>query len=136
MSYHLFWGIWIALALVAGVGLGLILRRQPVEPEEEIIHLGTERAETAMALDEEPVSIGTRSVNVWLENWRATGSQVRVDQYELDVRLEWTKTDGSDGSWEGVVTFPNDLALVPTAWLKEELTDLLLRAARHRLSVL
>lgn len=76
-----------------------------------------------------------RNVNVWVTNWHWTGSDVPVPQAEVDLKLEWVDEDGAEHEWESTVTFPNDLQLVPVAWLKDELEDLILRVARKRLGV-
>lgn len=76
-----------------------------------------------------------RNVNLFVRNWQWTGSNVQTPQATADVELHWTANDGSAQVWSGTVTFPNDLQLVPVAWVKEELTDLIVRAARKRLGI-
>lgn len=75
------------------------------------------------------------SVNIWMADWRWTGKNVRTPEAEVDIRLEWTGADGLPREWEGTATFPDDLQLVPVAWVKEELEDLIIRAARKRLGI-
>lgn len=75
------------------------------------------------------------NVNVWISNWHATGIDVPVPQYEVDLTIEWNDRAGAPHSWTGTAVFPNDLQLVPVAWLKDVLEDLLLRCARKRLGV-
>ena len=76
-----------------------------------------------------------RNVNLFVQNWRWTGATVPAPQAEVDVEIHWTNEDGQARQWSGTVTFPNDLQLVPVEWIKEELEDLLLRAARKRLGI-
>ncbi len=75
------------------------------------------------------------NVNMWVDNWHATGNTVPVPQYTVDVTLEWVDAEGNSRSWTGTPTFPNDLQDVPAAWLKDMLTDLILRVARKKLRV-
>lgn len=75
------------------------------------------------------------NVNVFISNWQWTGSNVQTPQATVDIELYWKDNAGADHSWTGTATFPNDLQLVPVAWVKEELESLLLRAARKRLGV-
>ncbi len=76
-----------------------------------------------------------KNINLWIDNWRWTGTDVPTPQARVDVRLEWTGDDGGAREWEGILTFPNDLQDVPVAWVKESLTDLMIRAARARLGI-
>ncbi len=76
-----------------------------------------------------------RSVNINILNWRSTGKKVSVDQYETDITLSWVDDNGQQQTWSGTAQFPNDLALVSAAWLKEVLIELLMRAARKRLGI-
>ena len=75
------------------------------------------------------------NVNLWIQNWRWTGVNVQTPQAKVDLTLQWTAADGTPKSWSGTATFPNDLQLVPVEWVKEEMTDLLLRAVRKRLGM-
>ncbi len=74
-------------------------------------------------------------VNVWLTNWTDTGETVPCPKYTVDLRIEWVNAAGAAKSRTETPTFPNDLQLVPAAWLKEEMRDLMLRAARKRFGV-
>lgn len=76
-----------------------------------------------------------RNVNVFLTNWHWTGQSVLTPQATVDLEIQWVDEEGSDQQWSGTATFPNDLRLVPVAWLKEKLEELLLEAARKRLGV-
>ena len=76
-----------------------------------------------------------KHVNNFITNWQWTGSSVQTPQATVDLELQWTNEDGSPGQWAGIATFPNDLQLVPVAWIREELEDLLIRVARHQLGI-
>lgn len=75
------------------------------------------------------------NVNVWISNWHDTGKKAQVSQYEVELTIEWNDRAGVPHSWTGTAVFPNDLQLVPIAWLKDLLEELLLRCARKRLGV-
>lgn len=74
-----------------------------------------------------------KNINVSVTNYTNLGTQVLVDQYSVDLQIDWTKNDGSPGATTQTVTFPNILgnAGISNAWLKEHLTRLLLDALRE-----
>jgi len=74
------------------------------------------------------------NISIFIDNWQWTGSTVPTPQATVDVEIQWTNETGPH-TWSGTVRFPNDLADVPVAWVKEELEDLLIRAARKKLRV-
>jgi len=74
----------------------------------------------------------TRNVNLIISEITPTGQTVNVDQYEIELTAQWTGADGQSRERTETVRFPNILAQVPGTWLKEELTDLLIRAARKK----
>jgi hypothetical protein len=76
-----------------------------------------------------------REVNVCLTNWRAAGISVPTPQYKVELRMDWLTDDGAPKTRTVTVTFPNDLQLMSVSWLKDELKDLLIRAARKRFDV-
>ena len=78
---------------------------------------------------------GASSVNVWMTNWTDTGTTVPCSKFTVDWHAEWLNAAGEAKSKTATLTFPNDLQLVPASWLKEELQDLVLRAARKRFGV-
>lgn len=71
-----------------------------------------------------------REVNVIWGNWKATGSNVSVPQYSIDVTYNWVDDAGAPHTATRTVLFPNFLQQVPAAWVQDELKDLMLRAAR------
>jgi len=74
-----------------------------------------------------------RNVNVTIENYQATGAQVLVDQYSVDLFIEWIKNDGTPGSVSQTILFPNILGnpAISNQWLKQHLTELMLAALRE-----
>lgn len=76
-----------------------------------------------------------RNVNLYLNNWQWTGQDVPCPQATVDLELHWTGDDGQPHEWSDVAAFPNDLQLVPVEWVKQEIEDLLIRAARKRLGI-
>lgn len=74
--------------------------------------------------------MAAQNVNVWFSGWRATGNTVNTPQYEVTVRYQWTDDAGVTHEDERTVRFPNVLAQLPAAWVKEEMQTLLLKAAR------
>lgn len=76
-----------------------------------------------------------RNVNVYTENWRWTGQEVLTPQAKVDLTINWIDDDGAPHEWSGTATFPNDLQLVPVAWVREVIEDLMLRAARIQLGI-
>ena len=72
-----------------------------------------------------------RNVNLWVTGITATGNSVPVPQYEIELTAQWIANDGTAKERTETVRFPNILAQVPAAWLKEHLTELLIDAARQ-----
>ncbi len=71
-----------------------------------------------------------RSVNLTITSIEKTGQQIAVDQYEVTIGAEWTDADGQIRTRTETVRFPNLLGQMTGVWLKENLTDLLIRGAR------
>lgn len=76
-----------------------------------------------------------REVNVYTTNWKATGKNVSVPQYSVDVTLNWVNNAGVTHTRSETLKFPNFLQNMGAADLKEWLTELMLREARQRLGV-
>ncbi len=74
-------------------------------------------------------------VNVWMENWHATGVKVPIDQYEVDITVHWTDDAGERQERARTVQFPNILADVPALWLKRKMERLMLEALRKKLDM-
>jgi len=76
-----------------------------------------------------------REVNIYTGNWQATGKNISVPQYSVNVTVNWIKEDGTPMTRSETLRFPNFLANVGAADLKEWLTDLMIREIRQRLGV-
>jgi hypothetical protein len=73
-----------------------------------------------------------RNVNVTIENFRQTGSNVPFPQYAVDLDVSWTNAAGENRQHSETVLFPNILAQMPAAWLKQELQELVFKAVRQQ----
>lgn len=76
-----------------------------------------------------------RNVNLYISNWQWTGNSVQTPQATVDLELYWLDENDVLQNWSGTATFPNDLQLVPVAWVRQELEDLLIRAVRKQLGI-
>lgn len=76
-----------------------------------------------------------RNVNVFFSGWIKTGTRVQFDQWRTSMTINYVDDTGAPQTWTGNVTFPNDLSLAPAEWLKEELSELIIRVARKRLGI-
>jgi len=74
-----------------------------------------------------------REINLFTSNWKATGKNISVPQYSVDVTINWTADDGTPNTRSETLRFPNFLQNVGAADLKEWLTELMTREARQRL---
>lgn len=75
----------------------------------------------------------TQEINLYTNNWKATGKNISVPQYSVDVTLNWIDNEGIAHTRSETLKFPNFLQNVGAADLKEWLTELMLREARERL---
>lgn len=75
-----------------------------------------------------------REVNLYTSNWQATGKTISVPQYSVDVTINWIADDGTPNTRSETLRFPNFLANVGAADLKEWLTELMLRETQQRLA--
>lgn len=76
-----------------------------------------------------------KGVNIYTTNWRATGKNISVPQYSVNVTIMWTDKLGVQKERSETLLFPNFLQTVGAADLKEWLTDLMIREARQRLEI-
>ncbi len=76
-----------------------------------------------------------REVNLFVNNWKATGVQIKVPQYTVDVTINWIDNAGFSHTKSETLKFPNFLQSVGAEDLKEWLTELMLREARQQLGV-
>ena len=75
------------------------------------------------------------NLNVWLTDWKKTGVNVQVPQYSVQVRLQFTKSDGEFVDRTETLKFPNVLSTFTAAELKEILERIIVDEARERLGV-
>lgn len=78
---------------------------------------------------------GGKEVNIFVNNWKATGKNISVPQYSVNLTINWTDATGASFTATETLLFPNFLSRVGTADLKEWLTELMVREARERLGV-
>ena len=74
-----------------------------------------------------------RELNLFTSNWKATGKNISVPQYSVNVTLNWIDNDGEAHTASETLRFPNFLQNVGAADLKEWLTELMIREAREGL---
>jgi len=74
-----------------------------------------------------------REVNLFVNNWQATGKNISVPQYTVDVTLNWIDNEGLTHTRSETLKFPNFLQKVGAQDLKDWLTELMIREARERL---
>lgn len=76
-----------------------------------------------------------KEVNVYFEGWHATGNNVSIPQYEVDITLEWTRNDGSKGTRTETAKFPNVLGQLTLSELREWMENIVIAEMRQRLEV-
>ncbi len=76
-----------------------------------------------------------REVNVYTSNWRKTGANVQVPQYELTVRFQWVDAAGVSHEGERTARFPNVLAQMSAEYVAERMKGMLLDYARQELGI-
>ena len=74
-----------------------------------------------------------REVNLFVNNWQATGKNISVPQYSVDVTINWTDNEGLPHTRSETLKLPNFLSKVGAEDLKDWLTELMIREARERL---
>lgn len=72
-------------------------------------------------------------MDVWLTNWHKTGLTIPVDQYEVDITLEWVDGVGVAHAHSQTVKVPNIFAAAPPAWLKDQFQRMALDRLRKML---
>lgn len=72
-----------------------------------------------------------REVNVQFSGWRATGANVQVPQYEVNVTYNWVTNAGETRTRTRLVRFPNFFQQIPAEIVQEELQDMMIRAVRR-----
>jgi hypothetical protein len=75
----------------------------------------------------------TQQINLFVNGWRATGKNISVPQYSVNVRIDWIDNEGLPHTASETLLFPNFLSRVGAADLKAWLTELMIREAQQRL---
>ncbi len=71
-----------------------------------------------------------------ITNWRQTGLNVQIPQYEFTLELWWTRPDGTKGhSGPTIYRYPNDLASMPVAVRKAFAEEQIMAVARVNLGI-
>lgn len=76
-----------------------------------------------------------KGTNIYTSNWRATGKNISVPQYSVNVTINWTDKLGVEQTRSETILFPNFLQTVGAADLKDWPTELMIREARQRLEI-
>lgn len=76
-----------------------------------------------------------REVNIYVNKWAATGKNISVPQYSVNLTISWVDSIGVVRIASETLVFPNFLQSVGAEDLKEWLTELMMREARQRLGV-
>lgn len=76
-----------------------------------------------------------RNVNLFVSDLTATGATPQVARYEVAIMAEWVDVEGVPQTRTEPELFPDILAEMSPAWLKENLTDLVLKAARVKYGI-
>lgn len=122
--------IWIGIViLLIGVIIYLVRHYNQNRIKEYLENLPTRAQTLNLELHR---NVG---VNIYTGNWKATGKNVSVPQYSIDVTIQWTDKLGVQQERTETLLFPNALQRVGAADLKEWLTELMVREARERLGV-
>ena len=120
--------ILVTLLIVAVIAIVVVVREYRKKALASLAEITT-RTQT---LD---VPLTATGVNIYTGNWKATGKNISVPQYRVDVTINWTSADGTNKTKMETLLFPNALSRVGAADLKDWVTDLLISEARERLGV-
>ena len=71
-----------------------------------------------------------RNINISYSNFRI-GTSVTIQRRLIDITVDWIDDSGIQQTRTRIITFPDDLALVPVGILKDELTDIMIRMMRR-----
>lgn len=71
-----------------------------------------------------------QNVNVFISNWQATGSNVPVPQYSVDIAINWKDGSGQLHEHASTYRFPNVLQGVPLARVRVYMEEIILREIR------
>ena len=70
------------------------------------------------------------NVNVFYSNFRL-GTNITIQRRLVDVIINWIDDTGLLQTRTRTITFPDDLVLIPTEILKEELIELMIQITRR-----
>ena len=73
------------------------------------------------------------NINLFTTNWHATGTNVSVPQYSMEVRVLWIDSEGVEHEGTRTVLFPNVLNNLPPAHVKEKIEEMLIDYAIQEL---
>lgn len=76
-----------------------------------------------------------RSANLTLTNWQTTGLNRQVAQRTMQVTWNWVDDSGVAQTYTRLFAFPDDFALLPPAWVSEQLRRLVVEATRKHAGI-
>jgi hypothetical protein len=76
-----------------------------------------------------------RNVNYRASNFQWTGATPATPQATFDFEMDWIDDAGVPQSWSGVLTFPNDLALMSSEFQRRAAEEIAIAAVRIRQNV-
>lgn len=72
---------------------------------------------------------------VLIGNWQKTGPTPPVPQWSVDISVRWTDLEGGSHEHSGTYLFPNELAGIPLASLRQFMGGIIMAAVRVRLGI-
>lgn len=122
--------ILLAVGIVSLIVIAYLVKKYRDKKVSEYLNSLPTRAQTLN------LNIRANSgTNLYTGNWRATGKNISVPQYSVDVTIIWTDELGVQQERTETLLFPNALSRVGAADLKEWLTELMISEARQRLEI-
>lgn len=70
-----------------------------------------------------------------ITNWQATGSNVPILQYQFDLEIKWTDTDGNPHIHNGTYRYPNDISDMPLNVRRRYAEDMIIAQVRVTLGI-
>ena len=75
------------------------------------------------------------NINIMIGSFTATGETRNVPQYKIPIGLQWTGDDGEVHEHQQIVTFPDNLALLPQAWVAQAFNVIAVEGLRKYLGL-
>ena len=75
------------------------------------------------------------NINLFVGSFTATGETRNVPQYTIPITFQWTGDDGEAHEHTQVVTFPDNLALLPQEWVASAFKVLAVEGLRKYLGL-